>query len=267
MYYTCIYAAADVGEGLRARQEAAAEESRQRAIRSTEEVVRREEAEKREKALREAAGRWDKERQQLFVEAHQSQLRAVAKHTGILEEKLRSEFAAKMTRKAAENKTQLEYTVEQTWMEAGTVQDRAVLQARAEERERARQEAERVRGIVAQEKVAERERALLEKDRALESQRVKMEKEKQRALEEKERELTVELQSQLTALRAECDQRYAELQEKYECQVSATELVQQELERETALRAEWEGRHERLRKEFADFIDKVPGFRAEFVLQ
>ena len=229
--------------------------------------MRREEAEKREKALQEATEHWEKERQLLFVEAHQSQLRAIAKHTGILEEKLRSEFAAKMKKKAAENKSQLEYTVEKTWKEAGTVQDKAVLQARSEERERARQEAERVRRRVAEEKMADREQALLEKERALESQRVKLEEEKQRALEEQEGELTVELESQLKALKAECDQRYAELREKYESQVAATELVQQELEKEAAVRAEWEDRYERLRQEFADFIDKVPGFRAEFVLQ
>lgn len=56
----CLVAA--VGEGLRARHEAEAEESKQRAIRSTEEVVRREETEKREKALEEAGGQWERER-------------------------------------------------------------------------------------------------------------------------------------------------------------------------------------------------------------
>lgn len=208
-----------------------------------------------------------RERQQLFVEAHQNQLKAIAKHTTILEEKLRSEFAMKTKKLAAENKRQLEHTVERTWVEAGAVRDEAVQQARSEERERALLEAEQMEQVVAEEKMAERKQALLEKDKALESLRVKLEEEKEEALEEQRLELTVELQSKLTALKEECDRKYAELEEKYECQVAETEMVRQELMRTTEQKREWEHKHARLREEFSDFIDKVPGFGADFVLQ
>lgn len=257
----------EVGEGLRAQHDAVAEENKQRAIRSTEEVVRREEAEKREGALKEARERWAKERQELFVEAHQNQLRAIAKHTSILEEKLRSEFATKMKEVATGNKKRLEHTVEKTWLEAGDIRDEAVLQARAEEREKAVREAERVRETVSEEKAIERQQALLEKDQALMLQQTKLEEEKERALEKQRQELTAEMQSKLTALREECDQKFGEMEKTFKQQVAETELVRQELLRMAEQKADWESRHARLKQEFADFIDKVPGFRAEFVLQ
>lgn len=256
-----------MGEGLRTQYESMAEENRQRAIRSTEEVVRREETEKRERALEEARELWAKERQRLFVEAHQNQLRAITKHTGILEEKLRGEFASKMKEIAEENRRQLEHRVEKTWREAGAIQDEAVQQARLEERERAVQEAERVREVVTEEKLIERQQALLEKDQALNIQRVRLEEDKERALDEQHRELTAVMQSKLAALKEECDQRYAELQKKYTQQVAETELVEQELQRMAEQKADWKGKHARLKQEFADFIDKVPGFKAEFLLQ
>lgn len=257
----------EVGEGLRAQHDAVAEENKQRAIRSTEEVVRREEAEKKEGALKEARERWAKERQELFVEAHQNQLRAIAKHTSILEEKLRSEFATKMKEVATGNKKRLEHTVEKTWLEAGDIRDEAVLQARAEEREKAVREAERVRETVSEEKAIERQQALLEKDQAPMLQQTKLEEEKERALEKQRQELTAEMQSKLAALREECDQKFGEMEKTFKQQVAETELVRQELLRMTEQKADWESRHARLKQEFADFIDKVPGFRAEFVLQ
>lgn len=257
----------EVGEGLRAQHDAMAEEDKQRAIRSTEEVVRREEAEKRERALKEARDQWAKERQELFVEAHQNQLRAIAKHTSILEEKLRREFVSKTKEIAADNKRQLEHTVERTWLEAGIIRDQAVLLARSEEREKAVQEAERVREVVSEEKAMERQQALLEKEQALLLQQTQLEEERERALEEQRQELTAEMQSKLAALREECDQRYGEMERKFQQQVAETEVVRQELLRMAEEKADWESRHARLKQEFADFIDKVPGFRAEFVLQ
>ena len=258
---------ADVGEGLRAQYEAEAEEHRQRSIRSTEEVVTREETGKREEALKQAREEWDRERQQLFVEAHQNQLRAIAKHTAILEEKLRSEFASKMKQTVAEGEKRLREAVERTWLEARAVQDKAVQQARSEERERARLEAERVRGVVAEEKAAEQEQAQLDKDRALDSQRARLEEEKERALQEQRQELGADMQLKLVAQQEDCDLRHAALQAKYKQQMTVTEEVRQDLMNMTELKAEWEERHARLRKEFADFIDKVPGFRAEYILQ
>ena len=82
-----------MGEDLRQQYEVAAEESRQKAIRCTEEVVRREEEERRQQALAAARKEWQLERQQLFKEAHESQLRAIARQNSILEEKRRQEFA------------------------------------------------------------------------------------------------------------------------------------------------------------------------------
>lgn len=84
--------AVGVGEDLRLQYEAAAEDSKQKAIRCTEEVVRREEEERRQQTLVAARKEWQLERQELFREAHESQLRAIARQNGILEKKLRQEF-------------------------------------------------------------------------------------------------------------------------------------------------------------------------------
>lgn len=256
-----------MGEGLRAQSEADAEERRQRSIRSTEEVVRREETAKREAALEQAREVWERERQQLFVEAHQNQLRAIAKHAGSLEEKLRGEFAAKTKQMAFESENNLREAVEKTWEEARRVEETAVQRARVEERERARVEAERMRGVVAEERAMEQEEALLDKRQALESLDARLEEEKERALEEQQQLLTTDMEQKLAAQQRECEMRYAELQSRHDHQVAVTEQVREELDKMTELKAEWEESHARLRKEFADFIDKVPGFRAEYMLQ
>ena len=82
-----------MGEDLRQQYQAAAEDSKQEAIRCAEEAVRREEEERRQQALAAARKEWQLERQQLFKEAHESQLRAIARQNRILEKKLRQEFA------------------------------------------------------------------------------------------------------------------------------------------------------------------------------
>lgn len=256
-----------MGEGLREQCEAEAEDRKQRAIRCTEEVVRREEEEKRERALEAAKEEWARERQQLFVEAHQSQLRAIARHNAILEERLRKEFADKLKEVAEEKRRHLVETVERTWSEANGIREAAVQEAREEEREKAADEARRVRGIVEEEKRAAREQALQELSQALESQQTKMEEEKERALEEQRSQLTTEFEARLREVRTECDEKYRALQEEYGSQLAAGRRLEEELQRVTDERKEWEEKHARLRAEFSDFIDKVPGFRGEFLLK
>ena len=258
---------AGVGEGLRERREAEAEDSKQRAIRCTEEVVRREEEEKRERALEAAKEEWARERQQLFVEAHQSQLRAIARQSAILEERLRKEFADKLKEVAEEKRRHLVETVERTWSEADGIREVAVQAAREEERESAADEARRVREIVEEEKRAARERALQELSQALASQQTKMVEEKERALEEQRSSLSTEFEARLSRVRTECDAKYRALQEEHDSQLTAGRRLEEELQRVTDEKEEWEERHAQLRAEFSDFIDKVPGFRGEFLLK
>lgn len=260
------YILAEVGEGLRGQYEAETEEKRQRSIRSTEEVVRREETEKREKALQEAKEQWDKERQQLFVEAHQNQLRTIAKHAATLEEKLKTGFEAKMKEVTQQHKHELEYKIEKTWIEAEVVQKKMIQEARLEERAHAEQEAERVMMAVAAEKAAERRQAILEKEREMKIQQDTLGIEKEDALVKQKQDLEIEFQKQFISLREECNQRYEELKKEYETQVAKTGEVQEELVKMAELKTEWEEKYARLRMEFADFIDKVPGFKADYIL-
>ncbi|CAI7995172.1 hypothetical protein GBAR_LOCUS1643, partial [Geodia barretti] len=164
----CHEAILEVGEGLRCMREAEVEQERQKAIRSTEEVVRREETQRRDRELEEARQQWKRERQQLFVEAHQSQLRAVAKHAASLEKELRREFADRTRKMVAEHEAALEAAVKSAWEEAGRAREAAVEEARLEEKGRAKADAERVMEEVAEERRAGKRRAELEKARELE---------------------------------------------------------------------------------------------------
>lgn len=249
------------------RYDAEAEAHRQRSIRSTEEVVRREESRKREGDLEAARKEWVREKQQLYVEAYQNQLKAIAKHSEALEKKLRDEFSETLKEVATESKRRLEEAVKRTWSEADAICDAKVQQARLEEVEKAAREAEKMSEVVAKEKRVARELSLQEKDQALEMQQERLQRERDMAMEVQRSQLTDEFEIQLEKLRTEWETKYASLQEKYDSQVQATANVEEELGIMTKQRSEWEEKYTQIKVEFSDFIDKVPGFRAEFILK
>ena len=258
--------AADVGEGLRQRYEAAAEDARQRAIRSTEEVVRREEEEKRERALEAAKEEWVKERQQLFVKAHDNQLKAIARHSTILEEKLRKEFKETLKGVKEEKERKLLAAVEETWKAAAVVREAAVFEAREEERERAASKAKMESDAVEEDKQLEKERSLQEKMEALEKQRKRDEEVKDAELEKQKSQLVAEYEARLRAVREEGEERCRGLQEEIASLAAALEREKGEVEKVCSEKNEWEEKHSRLRAEFSDFINQVPGFRGDFLL-
>ena len=124
--------------------------------------MRREETSRREHELSMAKREWKNERQQLFQEAHKSQLRAIARQNAILEQKLRKEFAETLIEVQGQHREHIEEVTRQTWAEAEIVNENAIDDTRKEEREIARQEAEKVAERVAEEKSIEAELAAKE---------------------------------------------------------------------------------------------------------
>ncbi len=257
----------DIGEKVRQKHDASMEESRQQAIRCTEDVVRREEAQKREEALSLAAERWKHERQELFKDAHQSQLRAVARQNEILEKNLREEFSESVVKLQEENRHHLAAVVEETWTEAAEVTRKAVTEARREEQERAQEEARKVAERVTKEKMQDAELASGNKARALDEQRLAMEALKAEALSDQQRELEQRFEQRLEDVRRAHEGQMAALQSQYDEQVATSERLSSELQTVMDDRDEWVQKCENLKKEFSDFIDQFPGFRGDFLLK
>ena len=256
----------EIGEKLRNEYEHAVEEDKQKAIRCTEEVVRREETCKREHQLEVARSEWKKERQQLFQEAHQSQLRAIARQNALLEQKLRKEFAETMVVVQSQHREHIEEVKRKTWAEADVVKEKAIEQTRMKEREKAREEARMVAKRVAEEKRKEAELAAAEQTQALQDQREYLEQLHREALDEQARQLQAGFQNETDQVVDNYEAKLSELQCRLEQQMVVNQTLERDLEHTTSLKNEWKGKYEALKQEFSNFIDQFPGFRGEFVL-
>ena len=255
-----------IGEEIHQQYMAAAESAKQKAIRCTEEVVRREEAERLEKTLAATEEEWKQEKKQLFKEAHQNQLKAIARQNAILEEKLRGEFANTLAHAQEEHRQQVKKAIKETWEEAEGVKDMAVLEVRADEQALARDEARKVAEQVAKEKKAAEVLASQKETRALDDQRRHMEVVHQQALEEQRQELERQFEGRLSDVRTQYQAKLDELQSRYEDQLANCQCLEGELQAMTDLKSEWEQKHANVKQEFSDFIDQFPGFRSEFLL-
>lgn len=242
------------------------EEDKQKAIRCTEDVVRREETCRREHELNVARTEWKKERQQLFQEAHQNQLRAIARQNVIFEQKLRKEFAETLIEVQGQHREHVEEVIRQTWEEAEIIKQNAIDDTREEEREMARQEAKRVAECVAEEKSQDAELTAKEKAQALEDQRIHLGQLHSEALGEQKRQLEAEFDEKLGQVCDDYDARLSELQLNLQGQIAENQTLEKDLENMTNLKDEWEEKYMALKQGFSNFIDQFPGFRGEFLL-
>lgn len=257
---------AGVGEKLRQQHEHTVEEDKQKAIRCTEEVVRREESRRREHELDRARLDWKNERQKLFQEAHHSQLRAIAKQNALLEQKLRKEFADTMVEVQGQHREHTEQVIKQTWAEAEIVKKKAIEDTRMEERDLAREEARKVAKQVAEEKQKDAERAAKEKAQALDDQRQYLGHVHSKALDEQRRELEAKFDVKLGEVSDTYEAKILELESRLEHQIAVAQTLEKDLEDMTGLKNEWKEKYEALKREFSNFIDQFPGFRGEFLL-
>ncbi len=256
----------DIGEALRQQYEEGSEDKRQRTIRSVEEVVRREETAKADKKLTEANSEWLKERQALFQEAHQSQLRAIARQSSILETKLREEFAGTLKKLSQKHKETLARDIDNTWTEAEAVKQEAVETARQEEIDIARAEACEEATKVAETMQQHNQQVVEDKQDALSEQMEALKLEECRALERQKEELEGHSKDKLANVCEEYECRLGEVGRELDEQRQRVEELETKLEAMSQLKDSWETKYENIRTEFSDFIDNVPGFRGEFVL-
>ena len=228
--------------------------------------MRREETSRRECELSMAKREWKNERQQLFQEAHKSQLRAIARQNAILEQKLRKEFAETLIEVQGQHREHIEEVTRQTWAEAEIVKQNAIDDTRKEEREIARQEAEKVAERVAEEKSIEAELAAKERAQALEEQRIRLGQLHNESLSEQKRQLEAEFDKKLGKFSDDYEAKLSELQAKLEGQITVNQTLERDLEDMISLKDDWEGKYMALKQEFSNFIDQFPGFRGEFLL-
>ena len=207
------------------------------------------------------------EKQQLFLEAHQNQLRAIARQTTILENKLREEFQEKLAQTKQEDLEHLERTVKSLWEEAEAKQNLEVALARGEERQLAEDESRLMASQIAEEMKVQYQEAEEEKARALEENTKLMEDLCQQALAEQQRDLEEQHRAQSQEMSDEYESRLSELNQQLSEEVAANERLMDDLREMKESRDGWELQHRNLKMEFTDFIDQFPGFNAEFILK
>ena len=244
-----------------------AEEDKQKAIRCTKEVVEREQTQIREDELSKAREAWKIEKQQLFQEAHQNQLRAIARQTGLLEDRLRKEFQDRLTRIDEEHQEYVELKVHDTWEKARVIREKAIANARLEEQHFAAKEAMKTAERVAQEKKEEKDQAEREKARALEDHTRYMEELQRKALHQQQKELDEHSAAKMKDLTVKYETRVSELRQQLSEETGDNQQLRTDLQEMTESRDSWELQYRNLKMEFADFIDQFPGFRAEFILK
>lgn len=262
-----FYISTVIGEKIKLESEEAAEDARQRAIRCTKEVVEREGSQRREEELNRLGEEWRMEKQKLFLEAHQNQLRAIARQTAILENKLGEKFQEKLAQIRQENLEHLERTVKNLWEEAEAKQNLEVALARDEERQLAKDEARLMASMVAEENEDQYQHAEEEKARALEENTELMEGLCQQALAEQQRDLDEQHRAQSQEMSDGYESKLAKLNKQLSEETAANERLMTDLREVGESRDDWESQHRNLKMEFTDFIDQFPGFSAEFILK
>lgn len=256
-----------MGEKIRLKTLESAELNKQRAIRCTKEVVQREEAQKREEEIIRANERWKKEKQQLFRDAHQSQLRAIAKQTAILEKELEKKHKEELATYQHEATENLDNTVQRIRKEAEMMTLKAVLDARLDEQAIAQKETEKVAKKVIEEKKDAKERAEREREKALANHTIYMKALSKQALEEKEKELRETFSTQMERLNNDHKTEISALKQLLNEHTAEIEKLRADLHSVTESRNLWEVKYQNLKMEFSDFINQFPGFRSEFILK
>ena len=256
----------DIGETIKQDYDNAAECSKQCAIRTTEEVVRREEKQHYEELLEQARSQWKKEREQLLKDCEKEREKSIKLEKAQLETKLRSEFDRELAEMKCIHEDDKCKAVRKAWEDAEIIKNRIVEETRLEEKEIAAEIAKDRAQCVKQEKIEAENRAEQIKLKALEDQKQQMEilqtthvllleQELQSLYEGKLSETCEQYDLELVASQQLIDEKCQELQH-----------VQDQLEEMTNDRDNWKLKYDNLKIEFSDFIEQFPGFSADFLL-
>lgn len=258
---------ADIGENVKGKFDKIAEDDKQRAIRATEEVVRREEKQECNRLLEEARIKWLKERDILLRECEEKRQQSVMIEKESLKCRLREEFDDRVAQIQLSHETHLKDSVSRTWSKAEQVKDQIVDRVRAEEN----MIAEQIASELAEEVQREREDLLRQ---AAEEKRKALNRQREDLLTEHKTQLLLQEQDMHLVYK----KKVAELCEQYEAELMASqqlleekkrqlEVMQKNLKLMTGEKDSWETKYNALKIEFSDFIAQFPGFDADFLLK
>ena len=256
-----------IGDALKRKCDEQVEERVHRAVLCAEEVTRREESQRWEQALAAAREEWRQERQQLFHDAHQGQMRAIAKQSAVLEEKLRKEFVETCAQLSDSHEELLQKSIRLAWEEADKIKEDAIQEARKQEQTIARKNAEEHAQTIAKQQRQAKELAERDKKQALDEERVRLNEVHIKAVCDMKIELEQQFAIRMDHMRSDYEAKLNEVQATLEEQIAIKTRLERDLAVMEELRNETERKYEALKTEFSNFIDHVPGFRGEFILK
>lgn len=256
-----------MGEDVHRKHLEWAASERRRAALATEESVRHEEKTLREKEIGELAEGFERRKDALLRRCADQQEEAVAVAVREVTTRLQAAEERRVERVRQEDAEQARREADLLKARCDEEKEAAVRAAREEERAAARAEAQRMAKVVADEQCASARRAEQDKQAALEQLTVELQEEHSLALERRAREVR---EGAALELQKECacyEDKLSELR-------GSIWLLEREVEGLRARVADGDAAQEKLqccyedlRREFADFVNQVPGFRDEFVLK
>lgn len=256
-----------MGGAIEQKHALLAEEKKQMCIRLAEERVREEERVRYEQQLADARAKWREERRKLSIAAQEEQHRAIMRESTAQEERLREEFAHMLEHLAKEHESNLQETITKTLLEADAVKNSAVEEARLEEKELAKANAEGVAEEVRKQSERTAKEAEDIKQAALNEQKTHI----HHWHDDQQQLLRNELQQyyadKLAATCEEHETQLASLQEELQEERNKRFHSQKELSKMTQLKDDWKFKYDKLKMEFSHFIDQFPGFKGEFILK
>ena len=257
----------NVGEEIHEKQLAWIENEKRRAVKATEEVVKREEGAKHREILESERQKFAEEKQQLLVECQLKKEKAISNALEDLREELKLVEEQNVAVAREEEKARFEVVLEEAKRLWKNEEELAVQLAKEEERETARLVAEEQTTVV----------ELLRKEDSL-----KAENEKLQALKELKDNLMSLHSEEVSRVIAEERQKASlelrEQQSQHEEEVTKlngtiwlgekeSKELRAALEEEVQAKQKLQEDYDNLKKEFADFVNLVPGFRDEFVIK
>lgn len=256
-----------MGEDVHRRHLEWAANERRRAALATEESVRHEEQALKQKEMGELKECFERRKEILLRRCAEEQEEAVAAAVREVTTRLQEEEERTVDRVRKEDAEQARREAASLKARCDAEKEAAVRAARESERDVARAEAERVAELVAEEQRALARRAEEDKQAALEQLTAALLDEHSRALEQRAREVR---EAVATEHRKECaryEEKLSELRGSIWLLERDVEGLRMRVAEGDAAQEELQCRYDDLRREFADFVNQVPGFRDEFVLK
>ena len=244
-----------------------AETEKRRAVMATEEVVKREESSAYEARVTRLRQEFESEKESLreaFQKEQEEAIKRAEAQLTIVLKKEEEENIRLVLAKENKIKQREVQDLKEAWQDEMT---KSIMIARAEEQKLARQEAEAMAIRVAEERQVDAERFVQEKENALKDLAEKLQVQWEKAISEavsreksagaKEREiLTEDYEEKLSETKGTIwllEGEVSQLKDK----IGMLEVIREQLQTD----------HNNLKREFADFVNHVPGFRDDFILK